>query len=108
MKNYGTQIESWGPFAQGRKDLFNNQILLDIGKKYNKSASQVILRWLIQRNIVAIPKSVHKERMIENFNIFDFELSADGMNKIKSMDTGKSDFSHTDVELLNLLFGIKV
>ena len=108
MKNYGTQIESWGPFAQGRKDLFNNQILLDIGKKYNKSASQVILRWLIQRNIVAIPKSVHKERMIENFNIFDFELSADDMNKIKSMDTGKSDFSHTDVELLKLLFGIKV
>ena len=108
MKNYGTQIESWGPFAQGRKDLFNNQILLDIGKKYNKSASQVILRWLIQRNIVAIPKSGHKERMIENFNIFDFELSADDMNKIKSMDTGKSDFSHTDVELLKLLFGIKV
>ena len=108
MKNYGTQIESWGPFAQGRKDLFNNQILLDIGKKYNKSASQVILRWLIQRNIVAIPKSVHKERMIENFNIFDFELSSDDMNKIKSMDTGKSDFSHTDVELLKLLFGIKV
>ena len=108
MKNYGTQIESWGPFAQGRKDLFNNQILLDIGKKYNKSASQVILRWLIQRNIVAIPKSVHKERMIENFNIFDFELSVDDMNKIKSMDTGKSDFSHTDVELLKLLFGIKV
>ena len=108
MKNYGTQIESWGPFAQGRKDLFNNQILLDIGKKYNKSASQVILRWLIQRNIVAIPKSVHKERMIENFNIFDFELSADDMNKIKSMDTGKSDFSHTDVELLKLLFSIKV
>ena len=108
MKIYGTQIESWGPFAQGRKDLFNNQILLDIGKKYNKSASQVILRWLIQRNIVAIPKSVHKERMIENFNIFDFELSSDDMNKIKSMDTGKSDFSHTDVELLKLLFGIKV
>ena len=108
MKNYGTQIESWGPFAQGRKDLFNNQILLDIGKKYNKSASQVILRWLIQRNIVAIPKSVHKDRMIENFNIFDFELSSDDMNKIKSMDTGKSDFSHTDVELLKLLFGIKV
>ena len=108
MKNYGTQIESWGPFAQGRKDLFNNQILLDIGKKYNKSASQVILRWLIQRNVVVIPKSVHKERMIENFNIFDFELSADDMNKIKSMDTGKSDFSHTDVELLKLLFSIKV
>ena len=98
MKNYGTQIESWGPFAQGRKDLFNNQILLDIGKKYNKSASQVILRWLIQRNIVAIPKSVHKERIIENFNIFDFELSADDMNKIKSMDTNKSLFPPNSVD----------
>ena len=108
MKNYGTQIESWGPFAEGRGDMFKNPILSEIGKKYNKSVAQVILRWLIQRNIVAIPKSVHKERMIENFNIFDFELSADDMNKIKSMDTGKSDFSHTDVELLKLLFGIKV
>ena len=108
MKNYGTQIESWGPFAEGRGDMFTNPILSEIGKKYNKSVAQVILRWLIQRNVVVIPKSVRKERMIENFNIFDFELSADDMNKIKSMDTGKSDFSHTDVELLKLLFGIKV
>ena len=108
MKIYGTQIESWGPFAQGRKDLFNNQILLDIGKKYNKSASQVILRWLIQRNIVAIPKSVHKERMIENFNIFDFELSSDDMNKIKSMDTNKSlFFSHRDAETVKFLINYR-
>lgn len=109
MKNYGTQIESWGPFAEGRGDMFTNPILLEIGKKYNKSAAQVILRWLIQRNVVVIPKSVHKERMIENFNIFDFELSADDMNKIKSMDTGKSlFFSHSDIELVKLLFSIKV
>lgn len=109
MKNYGTQIESWGPFAEGRGDMFTNPILSEIGKKYNKSAAQVILRWLIQRNVVVIPKSVHKERMIENFNIFDFELSADDMNKIKSMDTGKSlFFSHSDIELVKLLFSIKV
>lgn len=109
MKNYGTQIESWGPFAEGKNDMFTNPILSEIGKKYNKSAAQVILRWLIQRNVVVIPKSVHKERMIENFNIFDFELSADDMDKIKSMDTGKSlFFSHSDIELVKLLFSIKV
>ena len=109
MKNYGTQIESWGPFAEGRNDMFTNPILSEIGKKYNKSTAQVILRWLIQRNVVVIPKSVHKERMIENFNIFDFELSADDMDKIKSMDTGKSlFFSHSDIELVKLLFSIKV
>lgn len=109
MKNYGTQIESWGPFAEGRGDMFTNPILSKIGKKYNKSTAQVILRWLIQRNVVVIPKSVHKERIIENFNIFDFELSADDMNKIKSMDTGKSlFFSHSDVEIVKFLISKKV
>ena len=109
MKNYGTQIESWGPFAEGRGDMFTNPILSEIGKKYNKSAAQVILRWLIQRNVVVIPKSVHKERIIENFNIFDFELSVDDMDKIKSMDTGKSlFFSHSDIELVKLLLSVKV
>ena len=109
MKNYGTQIESWGPFAEGRGDMFTNPILSEIGKKYNKSTAQVILRWLIQRNVVVIPKSVHKERIIENFNIFDFELSADDMDKIKSMDTGKSlFFSHSDVEIVKFLISKKV
>lgn len=109
MKNYGTQIESWGPFAEGRGDMFTNPILSEIGKKYNKSTAQVILRWLIQRNVVVIPKSVHKERIIENFNIFDFELSSDDMDKIKSMDTGKSlFFSHSDVEIVKFLIGRKV
>lgn len=104
MKEYGTQIESWGPFAEGKNDMFNNPILKEIGKKYNKSVAQVILRWLIQRNVVVIPKSVHKERIIENFNVFDFELSEDEMNKIKSMDTGKSLFlSHQDVETVKFL-----
>ncbi len=109
MKNYGAQIESWGPFAEGRGDMFTNPILSEIGKKYNKSTAQVILRWLIQRNVVVIPKSVHKERIIENFNIFDFELSADDMNKIKSLDTGKSlFFSHSDVEIVKFLISRKV
>lgn len=109
MKNYGTQIESWGPFAEGRGDMFTNTILSEIGKKYNKSTAQVILRWLIQRNVVVIPKSVHKERIIENFNIFDFELSADDMDKIKSMDTGKSlFFSHSDIEIVKFLISKKV
>lgn len=109
MKNYGTQIESWGPFAEGRGDMFTNPILSEIGKKYNKSTAQVILRWLIQRNVVVIPKSVHKERIIENFNIFDFELSADDMNKIKSLDTNKSlFFSHSDIEIVKFLISKKV
>ena len=96
MKNYGTQIESWSPLARGK--LVENETLKNIGLKYCKTATQVILKWLIQRNIVAIPKSVHKERIIENFNIFDFELSADDMNKIKSMDTNKSLFPPNSVD----------
>lgn len=104
MKEYGTQIESWGPFAEGKNNMFNNPTISKIGKKHNKSAAQVILRWLIQRNVVVIPKSVRKERIIENFNVFDFELSEDDMNKIKSMDMGKSlFFSHRDVETVKLL-----
>lgn len=109
MKEYGTQIESWGPFAEGRNDMFNNTILAGIGKKYNKSTAQVILRWLIQRNVVLIPKTVHKDRMTENFNVFDFELSEEDMNKIKAMDTGKSlFFAHWDLELVKMLLNYKV
>ena len=107
MKNYGTQIESWSPLARGK--LVENETLKNIGSKYGKTAAQVILRWLTQRNVVVIPKSVHKERMIENFNIFDFELSEDDMNKIKSMDTNKSlFFSHSDVEIVKFLISKKV
>jgi 2,5-diketo-D-gluconate reductase A len=79
LKENGVQIESWGPFAEGRNNMFTNELLASIGAKYQKSVAQVILRWLIQREVVAIPKSVRPERMLENLSIFDFELSADDM-----------------------------
>lgn len=86
------QIESWGPFAEGKNNIFQNEILLSIASKYNKSVAQIILRWLTQRGIVVIPKSVRKERMAENFNIFDFELNVDDTEKIKKLDTKTSLF----------------
>jgi diketogulonate reductase-like aldo/keto reductase len=86
------QIESWGPFAEGKNNIFQNEILLSIASKYNKSVAQIILRWLTQRGIIVIPKSVRKERMAENFNIFDFELSVDDTEKIKNLDTKTSLF----------------
>ena len=108
MKPYGTQMEAWSPLVRGEK-ILDNETLKNIGAKYGKTPAQVILRWLIQRNIIVIPKSVHKERIIENFNIFDFELSSDDMDKVKSMETGKTSiFSHSDIELLKIVFGIKV
>ena len=91
------QIESWGPFAEGKNNLFQNELLSAIGQKYKKSIAQVVLRWLIQRGVVAIPKSVRRERMEENFTIFDFELSADDMDTIKTLDTKTSSFfDHRD------------
>ena len=91
------QIESWGPFAEGRNNLFQNEILLSIASKYNKSLPQVVLHWLTQRGVVAIPKSVKKERMKENFNIFDFELSATDMEAITTLDMKTSSFfDHRD------------
>ena len=92
LQEHGLQIESWGPFAEGRNDIFNNELLLSIADKYNKTISQVILRWLKQRGIVAIPKSVRKERMAENFNSLDFELSGEDMEAIKTLDTAISQF----------------
>lgn len=95
------QIESWGPFAEGRNNLFQNEILLSIAKKYGKSIAQVVLRWLTQRGVVAIPKSVKKERIAENFNIFDFELSAEDMEAIKALDTKSSSFfDHRDPAMI--------
>lgn len=76
MKEHKVQIESWAPFAEGKNDLFQNELLTSIAEKYNKSVAQVVLRWLTQRDVVVIPKSVRQERMAENFNIFDFELSS--------------------------------
>ena len=92
MKQNKVQIESWAPFAEGRDNLFKNEILVSLAEKYEKSVAQVVLRWLTQREVVAIPKSVHKERIIENFNIFDFELSHGDMDKIATLDTAKSSF----------------
>lgn len=103
------QIESWGPFAEGRNDLFKNEMLKTIGEKYNKSIAQVVLRWLIQRDVIAIPKSVRKERMAENFNIFDFELSIDDMDIIKKLDLNKSSFfDHRDPEIIKWITGRKL
>ena len=97
LQDNNVQIESWGPFAEGKNNLFQNELLTSIGKKYNKSIAQVVIRWLTQRGVVAIPKSTHKERMEENFNIFDFELSAEDMEAIKTLDTKASlFFDHRD------------
>lgn len=98
------QIESWGPFAEGKNNIFKDELLLAIGAQYNKSVAQVVLRWLTQRGIVAIPKSVNKERMAENFNIFDFKLSDEDMNSIRSMDTFISSFfDHRDPAMVKWL-----
>ena len=108
MKEYGVQIESWGPFAEGKNGIFTNEILSEIGKKYNKSVAQVILRWLIQRDVVVIPKSVRKERIEENFNVFDFELNSEDMGKISELDKKESLFlKHDDVEIVKWLNGRK-
>lgn len=97
MKKYGTQIESWGPFAEGKKDYFNNPVLKEIGAGYGKSVAQTALRFLIQSGVVVIPKSTHKERMEENFNVFDFQLTAEEMARIEALDGGESlFFSHYD------------
>jgi 2,5-diketo-D-gluconate reductase A len=101
MKENNVQIQSWGPFAEGKNNMFKNEILVSIAEKYNKSVAQVILRWLTIRGVVAIPKSVHKERIIENFNIFDFDLSQEDMERIAKLDTKNSlFFSHNDPEIV--------
>ncbi len=104
MQENGVHIESWGPFAEGKNDLFHNELLLSIGKKYNKTIAQVVIRWLTQRGIVAIPKSVRKERMEENFNSLDFELSNEDVERIKTLDTNKSSFfDHRDPKMVKWL-----
>lgn len=96
-KKYGLQVEAWAPFGEGRGGLFGNEILKNIGNKYGKTLAQVILRWHLQRGVVVIPKSTHYERMVENFNVFDFKLSEEDMNLISTLDKNKSSFfSHND------------
>ena len=101
MQKYNVQIEAWAPFAEGRNNMFSNEVLAEIGKKYNKTVAQVILRWLTQRNVVALSKSTKIEQMTENLNIYDFELSSEDMEEIKKLDTKTSlFFSHTDPNMV--------
>ncbi len=90
LRKEGIAHEAWAPFAEGNNDIFNNPILKEIADKYNKTTGQVMLRWLLQRDVTVIPKSVHKDRMKQNFDVFDFELSNEDMNLISTLDTGKS------------------
>lgn len=104
LSDNDVQIQSWGPFAEGKNDIFRNEVLSVIGQKYNKSVAQVILRWLTQRDVIVIPKSVRKERMVENFNIFDFELTAQDMQAIAPLDTKESlFFDHRDPAIVKWL-----
>ncbi|MEI0531756.1 aldo/keto reductase [Brachyspira pilosicoli] len=104
MNEYNVQMQSWAPFAEGRNNMFTNEVLSSIAKKYNKSIAQIILNWLVKRNIVVIPKTVRKERMEENFNIFDFELDESDIKLISSIDKNESSFfSHQDYKMVKLL-----
>ena len=108
MKEKNVQMQSWGPFAEGRNNIFQNEVLQKIADKYQKSIAQIILRWLLQRNIVCIPKSVRIERLKENFNVFDFELSSEDMNLISTLDTKISCFfSHYDPKIIEWLCSMK-
>lgn len=107
MEKYGVQHESWGPFAEGRKDFFTNPVLTEIGKKYGKSSAQTALRFLIQSDVVVIPKSAHKERMIQNIDVFDFKLDEQDMNAIRALDEEESlFFSHYDPAVVERLISL--
>ncbi|HBU67460.1 aldo/keto reductase [Lactobacillus salivarius] len=100
------RVEAWAPFAEGKHNIFQNEVLAEIGQKYGKANGQVILRWLMQRGIVVIPKSVHKNRMEENFDVFDFELSDEDMQTIAKLDKDESQFfDHRDPETIEQIFG---
>jgi len=109
LKEQGVQHQSWAPFAEGQGNMFSNELLTTIAEKHNKSVAQIVLRWLVQREIVVIPKSVRKERIIENFDIFDFHLSVDDMKKISNLDTGESLFlSYRDPEVAKMMSNWRV
>jgi diketogulonate reductase-like aldo/keto reductase len=104
MREHGVQIQSWGGFAEGKNNLFTNALLSEIGEKHGKSVAQVVLRWLTQRGVIAIPKSVRVERMAENLDVFDFELTDDQMAAIATLDTGATlFFDHHDPEMVTWL-----
>ncbi|MGA9994677.1 MAG: aldo/keto reductase [Pyrinomonadaceae bacterium] len=109
LQENGVQIESWGPFAEGRNNIFQNELLLSLAGKYKKTVAQIILRWLTQRGVVVIPKSVRKERIVENFNIFDFALSPEDMDAIVALDTKVSSFfDHRDPKMVKMLGEVKL
>lgn len=109
MKQYGITPEAWGPFAEGNHGIFTHPVLTEIGNKYGKTAAQVALRWNIQRGVVVIPKSVHKERMEQNFDVWDFTLDDSDMEKIAALDLGKSEIvDHTDCGFIKMLHELKV
>lgn len=108
MARYGVQAEAWAPFAEGRNNLFGNEVLTDLAAKHRKSVAQVVLRWLIQRGVVVIPKSVRPERMAENIDVFDFHLAPEDMALIATLDTRRSCFlSHRDPETVKWLGTMK-
>ena len=109
MKQYGVQPEAWGPFAEGNHGIFTHPVLTGIGSKYGKSAAKVALRWNVQRGVVVIPKSVHKDRMEQNLDIWDFTLSDEDMAKIAAMDIGHSEIvDHSDPKFVQMLHQLKV
>jgi 2,5-diketo-D-gluconate reductase A len=109
LKENNVQIQAWAQFAEGKNNIFKNDLLLSIAKKHERTVAQVILRWLIQRGVVVIPKSVHKERIVENFNVFDFELSREDMDEIATLDRKVSSFfDHRDPEIVKSLSTVKI
>jgi len=109
LTEHRVQMESWGPFAEGRNNLIQNELLLSLSGKYKKSVAQVIVRWLTQREVVVIPKSVRKERIVENFDVFDFELSAEDVAAIATLDTKQSlFFDHRDPKMVKMLGEVKL
>ena len=107
MSDHGVRHESWAPFAEGKNGLFSNPSLTEIGNGHGKSIAQVVLRWLIQRGVVVIPKSVRPDRMVENFQVFDFELSPQEMSAIADLDTGTTQFfDHRDPQMVLRLSGV--
>ena len=109
MKEYGVQPEAWGPFAEGNHGIFTHPVLTKIGEKYGKSAAQVALRWNVQRGVIVIPKSVHKERMEQNIDIWDFQLSDGDMAEIAKLDIGHSEIvNHSDPKFVQMLHQMKI